>query len=484
MTSPHSKIRESIQKLLCSKTDCLSHRNHQVASESVHGQNLAAKRMSCVACIEENKVCKCDHSIEHQDFKCEVNGGAVDEHPTMPDCSFAHAVINMSGMLIGLGQLSTPYALEQGGWTSSFLLMGLGVMSTYSSHLLGKCLDKNPKSRSYTDIGQHAFGSKGRAIAAAFVYLEIFMTLVSYTISLHDNIITVFSGAQLRLPWANYLSASQLLTMIAVLLALPSLWLRDLSSISFLSTGGILMSLVIFTSVACTAIFGFVKANRSIPLLQLHKIPSISGLYIFSYAGHLVFPNLHKSMKDPSKFTKVSIVSFGSVTTLYTVLAFMGAKMFGPEVSSQITLSMPRHLIITKIALWATVLTPMTKYALELAPFAIQLERNLPLTMTPRTKMIIRGTVGSLLVLLVLALALCVPYFEHVLSLTGSLVSISICVILPCAFYTKISWAQISKPVLFLNVALIAFGSFLGVIGTISSSSLLLRSLKTAHSSA
>ena len=130
------------------------------------------------------------------------------------------------------------------------------------------------------------------------------MALVSYTISLHDNLTTVFSGTRLKLPGAM-LSTSQLITVLAVLVAIPSLWLRDLSSISFLSSGGILMSLIIFTSVVWTAIFGGVKTNHSIPVLHVKKIPAISGLYIFSYAGHIVFPNLYKAMKDPSKFTKV-----------------------------------------------------------------------------------------------------------------------------------------------------------------------------------
>lgn len=477
-----NQIRKSFRKLLCPESaDCLSHRNIQVASESVHGEKSAPQWVTCDACVEENKGCKCDHDSTQDLKSAVVNEAEVEHHTDQANSSFAHSVINMIGMLIGLGQLSTPYALENGGWVSAFLLAGLGVICAYTSHLLGKCLAKSPKSRSYTDIGQHAFGSNGRVVAATFIYLEIFMALVSYTISLHDNLITVFAGTQLRLPiWAK-LYKSQLLTLIGVLVALPTLWLRDLSSISFLSSGGILMSIVIFTSVTCTAIFQVVKANHSIPALHLHKIPAISGLYIFSYAGHIVFPDLYKSMKDPSKFTMVSIVSFASVTALYASLAFMGARLFGPEVSSQITLSMPRHHIITKIALWATVLTPMTKYALEFAPFAIQLEHNLPNSISSRTKTVIRGAVGSFLLLVILALALSVPYFEHVLSLTGSLVSVSICIVFPCAFYIKLSWAQISKPVLILNVILLAFGLLLGVFGTISSSKLLITSLERAH---
>lgn len=207
-------------------------------------------------------------------------------------------------MPTGLGQLSTPYALENGGWASTFLLVGLGAVCAYSSCLLGKCMHKYPKSRDYKDIGNEAFGSKGRIIATTFIYLEIFMALVSYTISLHDNLANVFTGFTLSSSSAH-LSASQLLALIAVLVALPSLWLRDLSSISFLSSVGILLSLIIFSSVAYTAISGAVQAHRYIPILNLNQIPAISGLYIFSFAGHIVFPNLYTSMKDPSKFTKV-----------------------------------------------------------------------------------------------------------------------------------------------------------------------------------
>ncbi|KAK6145764.1 hypothetical protein DH2020_019633 [Rehmannia glutinosa] len=396
--------------------------------------------------------------------------------------SFLHAVINMVGMLIGLGQLSTPYALENGGWASAFMLVGLGAACAYTSHLLGKCLQKSPKSRDYKDIGHHAFGTNGRIIAITFIYLEIFMALVSYTISLHDNLATVFLGVDLNSSWAH-LTTSQFLAVIAVLVALPSLWLRNLSSISFLSVAGILMSFLIFIMVACTGIFGGVSASHDIPVLKIRNVPAISGLYIFSFAGHIVFPNIYTAMKDPSKFTKVSIVSFSLVTTLYTSLAFMGAKLFGPQVSSQITLSMPQTHILTKIALWATVLTPMTKYALEFTPFAIQLEQNLPHAMKSRTRTIVRGTIGSILLLIILVLALCVPYFEHVLSLTGSLVSVGICIVFPCAFYTKIFWRQIGRPLLILNLILITFGVVMGAFGTVSSSKSLLRSLQRAHTS-
>ncbi|KAG8375952.1 hypothetical protein BUALT_Bualt09G0012600 [Buddleja alternifolia] len=472
------------QQTINDSSDCLPHQN-QVLATAGKSSEWTSNIVVVDVFGEQNKI-KCSSSSTETDLESSSSLSSIDDHKedvikaaddhAQNNSSFLHAVINMVGMLIGLGQLSTPYALERGGWTSAFLLVGLGIACSYSSHLLGKCLQKNPKSRDYKDIGDHAFGAKGRIIATTLIYLEIFMALVSYTISLHDNLATVFMGVGMR-TWAH-LTTSQFLAGIAVLVALPSLWLRNLSSISFLSTAGILMSALIFVTVACTGIFGGVRFNHRIPPLQMHNIPAISGLYIFSFAGHIVFPNIYTAMKDPSKFTKVSIVSFSVVTMLYTSLAFMGAKLFGPQVNPQITLSMPQTLIVTKIALWATVLTPMTKYALEFAPFAMQLEQNLPHSMKSRTKTIIRGTIGSILLLVILVLALSVPYFEHVLSLTGSLVSVGICIIFPCAFYTKIFWNQITTPLLVINMFLITIGVLMGASGTISSSKSLLKSLQ------
>uniref|UniRef100_A0A0E0MEU2 Amino acid transporter transmembrane domain-containing protein n=1 Tax=Oryza punctata TaxID=4537 RepID=A0A0E0MEU2_ORYPU len=379
-----------------------------------------------------------------------------------------------------LGQLSTPYALENGGWVSVFLLVGLGVVCAYTAHLIGKCLEDDPASKTYLDISERAFGRKGRVVASVFIYLDIFFSLVSYTISLSDNIPLVFTDVRLHLPWVR-LTTTQLLTIAVVLVALPSLWLRNLSTISFLSFSGIIMSLLIFITVVCAAAFGGDGVSGYIPALRVERIAAVSGLYMVCYAGHVVLPNIHAAMKDPSAFTRVSVASFAVVTMLYTVLAFVGASMFGPSVSSQITLSMPPHLIVTRIALWATVLTPVTKYALELVPFAIQIERHLPATMSPRARTLVRGGAGSAAMMLIVALALSVPYFQYLLSLTGSLVAVAISVIFPCAFYLKIRWGRVSTPTITLNTAMIAAGIILAVVGTASSATSLVQSIQRGH---
>ncbi|KAI3899107.1 hypothetical protein MKW98_010419 [Papaver atlanticum] len=400
--------------------------------------------------------------IESLNF-CEEHVIKVDNNfQENANSSFLISVINMTGLLIGLGQLSTAYALENGGWASCVLLSigcGCGISCNYN----------------YTDIAYQAFGTNGEIIALSFIYLDIFMALVSFTISMNDNLNILVSGTHLNFSWFS-LSTSQTLTLIAILVSLPTVWMRD-SKISFISTFGIFLSLSICVSVGFTAVFGGVKANKPIPVLRLENILPVSGLYIFSFASHMVMPDIYRSMKDPSRITEVSIMSFGIVTFIYTVLGFMGAKMFGPEVRSQITLSMPENLIFTEIALWATALTPITKYVFLVAPVASQVERNFPSWMSFSMKTVIRNTVGSLFFIFVLVLALTILFFEKVLGLTGSLVSVGISMILPCFFYLKIYWPQISVLNLVLHFTIITACTIVGVLGTISNIKSLIETL-------
>ncbi|KAI3834138.1 hypothetical protein MKW98_018188 [Papaver atlanticum] len=392
---------------------------------------------------------------------------SVDDVPVATSTSFT-ALLNMMGLLIGLGQLSTAYALQTGGWASAFILCGLFMLGAYTSHLLGLCLATDVRLKSYADIGHVAFGRKGRYISLFFVNMESFMALVSFTISMTDHLTRVLDG------YRNFhisffsLSTAQSLTVIAIIVSIPSVWLRNLNSISFISTLGILLSFLICGVLICTCFFGGIIANKPIQVFRINNIFSVSGLYIFNIASHMAIPDVYKSMVDPTAFSTISFLSFGVVSALYTVLAFLGAKMFGPGVSSQVTLSMPKHLIFTQIALWAAIITPMTKYVFFTVPMASEVEHHLPAKMLLWKKTVIRGAAGSIFLLVVLVIAITIPFFETVLGLTGSLVSIFVSVILPIAFYLRIFRKTITLASLVIHLIIIATCLVIGITGTIS----------------
>ena len=61
-------------------------------------------------------------------------------------------------------------------------------MCCYTGLLLRRCVDMSPGCQSYADIGQHAFGSFGRHIVAALLYLELLSCAVEFLIMPGDAI--------------------------------------------------------------------------------------------------------------------------------------------------------------------------------------------------------------------------------------------------------------------------------------------------------
>jgi vesicular inhibitory amino acid transporter len=53
----------------------------------------------------------------------------------------------------------------------------------------------------------------------------------------------------------------------------------------------------------------------------------------------------------------VLIFSIGLSTVLYAAAAVMGYKMFGESTESQFTLNLRENLVVSKIAIWATVIS-------------------------------------------------------------------------------------------------------------------------------
>jgi len=66
--------------------------------------------------------------------------------------------------LCGIGILSTPYAVKEGGWVGLSILLLYAIFSYYTGLLLRYCLDSSPGLETYPDIGQAAFGTTGRVI--------------------------------------------------------------------------------------------------------------------------------------------------------------------------------------------------------------------------------------------------------------------------------------------------------------------------------
>ncbi|OWM70212.1 hypothetical protein CDL15_Pgr026062 [Punica granatum] len=278
----------------------------------------------------------------------------ANELPISSNCSFGQAALNGLNVLCGVGILSTPYAAKEGGWFGVSILIFFGLLSFYTGILLRRCLDSKPGLQTYPDIGQAAFGTFGRVAISA--------SCVEYIILETDTLSSLFPNAQVNF-YGLSLDSHHVFALMTTLIILPTVWLRDLSLLSYLSVGGVIASFVV---VICLFWVGLVDqvgfhSERTVAL-NLGTLPVAIGLYGYCFSGHAVFPNIYTSMAKPSQFPLVLLTSFGVCTLLYLGSAVMAYLLFADSTESQYTLNLPQSLMASKIAVWTTVVNPLTKY--------------------------------------------------------------------------------------------------------------------------
>nr|CAD1826442.1 unnamed protein product [Ananas comosus var. bracteatus] len=381
------------------------------------------------------------------------------------DATFVRTCFNGLNALTGVGLLSIPYALSQGGWLSLLLLFIVAMICCYTGLLLQRCMNADPRIRTYSDIGEFAFGYSGRIFVSIFMYLELYLVAIGFLILEGDNLDKLFPDTKLIVGTVS-IASKQLFVMLVALIILPTTWLRSLSVLAYVSAGGVLASVIVVFSVLWAATVDGVGFGERGRFLNLSGLPTTLGLYTFCYGGHAVLPTLCTSMKDKSKFSKVLLLCFITCTLNYGSMAILGYLMYGDSVNSQVTLNLPTGKLSSKVAIYTTLINPFSKYALMIAPVATAIEERL-ITVNKRSATLL---IRSLVVLSTVVIALTIPFFGSLMALIGSLLSIIVSMMLPCICYIKIFGAsQVRKVELVLISGILLTGTLVAVTGTYAS---------------
>ncbi|KNA13009.1 hypothetical protein SOVF_120680, partial [Spinacia oleracea] len=335
------------------------------------------------------------------------------------------------------GVLIVPYALAAGGWWSLALLFIISAAATYTGLLIKRCMEADPRIKTYTHIGEYAFGEIGKVIVTIILYADLYMVTTGFLIIEGDNLHNLFPNLSLE-AFGFSIDGKSTLIIIVALVLLPIILLDNISILAYISATGVFASVLILVAVVWVGVFdgiGFHHVEDS--AFEWKGIPTAISLYMLCFSSHPVFPALYTSMQKKQDFSKVLLLCFTLSTFIYVSMAVFGYLMFGSSAESQITLNLPTDKVSSQIAIYTTLISPIAKYALIFKPIVISTECWFSIEYQKRKWFKVTIRVALLVSQVVVALTL--PFFGYLMSLTGALLCATASFAMPCLCYLKIS---------------------------------------------
>lgn len=145
-------------------------------------------------------------------------------------------------------------------------------------------------------------------------------------------------------------------------------------------------------------------------------------------------------------------------------MAIIGYLIYGEYLKSQVTLNLPVNKISTKIAIYTTLINPLTKYAVIITPIATAIEDKM---LFHKKSRLIGILIRTSIVISTVLVALFIPLFGYLMAFIGAFLSVTGSMLLPCLCYLKINKAAHRFGLeLMIIIGILLIGSFIAVVGT------------------
>ncbi|KAJ2741986.1 hypothetical protein GGI20_004801 [Coemansia sp. BCRC 34301] len=399
------------------------------------------------------------------------------------DAGFMRSFSSVVCIIIGTGCLQIPYAFAKSGWIGVIIVVLSAFIGGYTGVLTIKCLyyQEGQRLHSFPQIGRAAFGKYGQYATQFFNYLYSLGTTCLYVILAGQFIYQLVSTLGVGVTKKVWM------ILVSIIIWVPVALLKEMSEAAIMAIFGLLASIVVIAVATIMSIAQpYTKMHPTEPapgddIAIAIGIPVAMSSIVFSYSGSVVYPHVEASMKKPKQWPNVIYTAMGFCAAAYLLIGVSGYWAYGDQVVSPVLDSIPAgapatiaKIMITLHVIIAAPIMLLTFFLeVELA-WKINAER-----LGKKREFTVRLIYRSVVVGLVCAVALAIPYFSDFLGLISSIACVTMFAILPIVCYLKLYGHRIAPwyEKIWMCVVLV-IGIVASIWGSVDSVKSLIRDVK------
>jgi len=395
--------------------------------------------------------------------------------------SIRAATSNLITCMIGASVLSLPHIVAKCGWVLGPLCLAFAGFVSCRGCLVNQAIDATAKTRgswprSIGDVAEVCFGLRGRVIVVSFTCFfqvakcGVYLLVIGTNLHFWDSAVT-----------------NRQCTLLATLVCLRFVFLRDITAISRWSFIGVIASGFYLLTIAA----GGFQAAAVLPPedrpwdlwpVRASELPSMFAVMLYAYSPADVLPVLKSDMSDPSELPTALYLSHAAVVLIYVCLSAAGYFGWGRGVEGNVLESMCDHPgcpgTIPETA------QPGAKWSVGyVLSFAVvsNLMVTIPVVMYCvfrvlesqyshlKSSNLINGVMRVSIMLCAVSVAVFVPFFVEVLSVISTALLVSLQVFLPVAVTFALSRKGASVRCGAPEACLLGLGILVFVVGMASS---------------
>ena len=371
------------------------------------------------------------------------------------DSSLWKAAANLLNFMEGIRFLAVPFALKEGGITAIGMFIIIPIIMWYTGKILTESLydedeqgNRHRVRSGYKDLGDVLLPKYGGYIVFGIIQLDLILLAVSYL---------VLFGSVMRHVLPSVPITERMWIGIAGGLVLPTVFLKSLSQIAWLSATGVV---ALITVVVYVLWYGAENTDEwdltTIVFWDTEGVVTSLSIVVYSYAAHLILPSVEGSMADEEKFGRALTLAYVVSTSIKLSFAVFAFLSFGPNTEAVILNSLPAGPVHTTVGSFFA-LNCILSYGLVIYPLFESIYKTVTIRIQYdkipdfATDAVIRVTV----VVMSVIVAILVPSFLVIISFIGGIVEFLICYIFPIILRFKLKYKLIISCV---DLFVITFG--------------------------